>query len=130
MYVNCSTTFLISDCKDQFAVKFSHNAEGADGQSGIETRMDCAAKCVSMPDCVAFDFDSSAKPWKDIRCWIHDGGNLEVKSQANVDHYTRDLCTPKMRKLTRIHTLYQTIQLLFTFIIFLVLPPFPTSYTI
>ncbi len=91
---------LFSECEDQFSVYFEHNAEGATPDDNIVTIHECAKKCRSSKDCVAFDFDYNDDPHKDARCWIHDNPQIKMKQLLGVAHYPRNTCVNKIRKLS------------------------------
>ncbi len=84
---------LSAGCMSQFDVTLGHNAEGASPFIDADTVDKCAEVCQSIATCVAFDFNKSDKPWKDIRCWVHENPIRKLKEQPNVDHYTRGPCS-------------------------------------
>ena len=88
----------IVDCRNQFAVQFGHNAEGATPYDTITNRKECMQLCTSMSDCTAIDYDYNDPPYKNANCWIHTDDNIIVKTQHQVDHYTRDMCEAETRK--------------------------------
>ena len=88
--MNCNMYF--SDCISNFDSAYEHNAEGAKPYKKMKTVEACADLCREIPDCVAFDFDRNEPPYKNSRCWIHTDGDLVVKEQPAVDHYTRLEC--------------------------------------
>ncbi len=76
----------------EFAVMFDANAEGASPYSEFSTVEECAAKCQSTTDCVAFDFDRNDNPYENSHCWIHYDANIIIKKQMVVDHFEKRDC--------------------------------------
>jgi len=103
--------FFSDTCPDSYPLQENTNAEGAEGQHGIDiTPEECQALCSEDDECLAIDYDRSEKPWKDMRCWLHKT-SYSTKPQANVDHYERvkpnadDYCGRKRSFFT---TFYET----------------------
>ena len=65
------------------------NAAGATGYTKA-TQQECQTQCLSMTDCVAFDFDPNNVQQK---CWIHTTTVGTVKAANGVTHYTRVKCS-------------------------------------
>ncbi len=89
---------LFSECADQFSVYFEHNAEGATAHQSITTIHECAKKCRSDDQCVAFDYDYNDLQYKGSNCWIHHNPSIVMKEQPGVAHYPRNTCYNKIRK--------------------------------
>ncbi len=96
--VQTCTMFHLSGCSDQYAVYFEHNAEGATPHITIKTVEECADKCRSMPNCIAFDYDRNTKAFQDTACWIHTNVAMLMKAQSGVDHYLKGTCESEPRK--------------------------------
>jgi len=72
-----------------FTIYKNFHGEGANQNEGIETREECAKKCLEKETCLAFDFDRSAKPWKNTRCWTHEN---ELEAWTEGDHFMKKPC--------------------------------------
>ena len=62
---------IFPDCEDIFRETVDYHMTGAEALVGLDTLQACAEGCVATPNCFAFDYDRSANPWDNKRCWAH-----------------------------------------------------------
>ena len=61
--------------------------------SSAQTKEECEAECSGNSLCRAYEFnDSPERPWRNIRCRLHETHELYVEPSPTVDGYVRMPC--------------------------------------